>query len=106
MPLKTKRRNSVEENVIKELDTLKGMLNNWKRGFLSWASPDGDNEYVLLEFQEEIQQQLYPYVNRLLEAQHLSQSEAREFMDYCYNQVEDLRDQLSKMETNESKKEV
>jgi len=106
MPLKTKRRNSVEENVIKELDTLKGMLNNWKRGFLSWASPGGDNEYVLLEFQEEIQQQLYPYVNRLLEAQHLSQSEAREFMDYCYNQVEDLRDQLSKMETNESKKEV
>ena len=104
--MKTKRRNSVEENVIKELDTLKGMLNNWKKGFLSWASPDGDNEYVLLEFQEEIQQQLYPYVNRLLEAQHLSQSEAREFMDYCYNQVEDLRDQLSKMETNESKKEV
>ena len=96
----------MEENVIKELDTLKGMLNNWKRGFLSWASPDGDNEYVLLEFQEEIQQQLYPYVNRLLEAQHLSQSEAREFMDYCYNQVEDLRDQLSKVETNESKKEV
>ena len=96
----------MEENVIKELDTLKGMLNNWKKGFLSWASPDGDNEYVLLEFQEEIQQQLYPYVNRLLEAQHLSQSEAREFMDYCYNQVEDLRDQLNKVETNESKKEV
>ena len=106
MPLKIERKNSMEENVIKELDTLKGMLNNWKRGFLSWASPDGDNEYVLLEFQEEIQQQVYPYVNRLLEAQHLSQSEAREFMDYCYSQVEDLRDQLDKVETNESKKEV
>ena len=105
MLLKQKR-SSMEENVIKELDTLKGMLNNWKRGFLSWASPDGDNEYVLLEFQEEIQQQLYPYVNRLLEAQHLSQSEAREFMDYCFSQVEDLRDQLNKVETNESKKEV
>jgi hypothetical protein len=92
----------MEENVTKELDTLKGMLNNWKRGFISWASPDGDNEYVLLEFQEEIQQQVYPYVTRLLEAQHLSQSEAQEFMD----QVEDLRDQLNKVETNESKKEV
>jgi hypothetical protein len=105
MPLKPKR-NSMEANVIKELDTLKGMLNNWKRGFLSWASPDGDNEYVLQEFTEEIQQQLYPYVTRLLEAKHLSQSEAKEFMDYCYNQVEDLRDQLNKVETNESKKEV
>jgi hypothetical protein len=96
----------MEENVIKELDTLKGMLNNWKRGFLSWASPDGDNEYVLLEFQEEINSQLYPYVTRLLENKHLSQSEASEFMNYCYRQVEDLRDQLDKVETNESKKEV
>jgi hypothetical protein len=106
MLLKTKRRNSMEENVIKELDALKGMLNNWKRGFLSWASPDGDNEYVLLEFQEEINSQVYPYVTRLLETEHLSQSEAKEFMDYCYSQVEDLRDQLDKVETNESKKEV
>jgi len=96
----------MEENVIKELDTLKGMLNNWKRGFLSWASPDGDNEYVLLEFREEIDAQLYPYVSRLLEAKHLNQSEASEFMTYCYGQVEDLRDQLDKVETNESKKEV
>jgi hypothetical protein len=96
----------MEENVTKELDTLKGMLNNWKRGFISWASPDGDNEYVLLEFQEEIDSQVYPYVTRLLEANHLSQSEAQEFMDYCYSQVEDLRDQLNKVETNESKKEV
>jgi hypothetical protein len=96
----------MEENVIKELDTLKGMLNNWKRGYLSWASPDGDNEYVLQEFREEMDEKLYPYVTRLFEAQHLSQSEAKEFMDYCYGQVEDLRDQLSKVETNESKKEV
>jgi hypothetical protein len=96
----------MEENVIKELDTLKGMLNNWKRGFLTWASPDGDNEYVLLEFKEEIDSQLYPYVTRLLETKHLNQSEATEFMDYCYRQVEDLRDQLDKVEINESKKEV
>ena len=99
-------RNSMEENVIKELDTLKEMLNNWKRGFLTWASPDGDNEYVLLEFREDIDSQLYPYVTRLLETQYLSQSEATEFMDYCYGQIEDLRDQLDKVETNESKKEV
>ncbi len=105
MPLKP-RRNSMEENVIKELDTLKGMLNNWKRGYLSWASPDGDNEYVLQEFREEMDEKLYPYVTRLLEEKHLSQSEAKEFMNYCYSQVEDLRDQLSKVETNESKKEV
>ena len=106
MLLKTGRKNSMEENVIKELDTLKQMLDNWKRGFLSWASPDGDNEYVLREFREEIDSQLFPYVTRLLQNEHLSQFEAKEFMDYCYSQVEDLRDQLNKVETNESKKEV
>ena len=37
---------------------------------------------------------------------HLSESEATEFMIYCYGQVEDLRDQLREVETNESKKEV
>jgi hypothetical protein len=92
----------MEENVIKELDVLKLMLENWKTGFLSWASPDGDNDYVLLEFTEEIQLQLYPYVTRLRETEHLSDAEAKEFMDYCFSQVEDLRDQLRKVEVNQS----
>ena len=96
----------MEENVIKELDTLKGMLNNWKRGYLTWASPDGDNDYVLLEFTEEIQEQVYPYVTRLLETEYLSDGEAKEFMDYCFSQVEDLRGQLREVKTSESTKEV
>jgi hypothetical protein len=92
----------MEENVQQELEVLKQMLQNWKRGFLSWASPDGDNDHVLLEFTEEIQEQLYPYVTRLREAEHLSNAEAKEFMDYCHSQVEDLRDQLRQVETDES----
>ena len=96
----------MEENVRNELDALKGMLHNWKTGFMSWASPDGDNDYVLLEFTEEIQQHMYPYVTRLRETEHLSDGEAKEFMDYCFSQVEDLRDQLREVGTNERKKEV
>ena len=96
----------MEENVRKELDALKGMLQNWKTGFMSWASPDGDNEHVLLEFTEEIQTNLYPYVRRLFETNHLSASEAKEFMVYCYGQVEDLRTLLREVATNQSKKEV
>lgn len=90
----------MEENVSKELDDLKGMLNNWKTGFLSWASPDGDNDHVLMEFSEEIQVNLYPYVRRLFETSHLSESEVKEFMIYCYGQVEDLRRQLMEVKTN------
>jgi hypothetical protein len=92
----------MEQNVCKELEALKGMLNNWKTGFLSWASPDGDNEHVLLEFTEEIQTSLYPYVRRLFETNHLSDSEATEFMVYCFGQVEDLRVQLAGVEISEA----
>ena len=92
----------MEENVREELDVLKGMLDNWKRGFLSWASPEGDNDDVLLEFSEEIQMHVYPYVRRLFETNHLSEVEVKEFMHYCFSQVEELRLQLSKAETDES----
>jgi len=92
----------VEENVRQELDTLKQMLNNWKRGFLSWASPDGDNDYVLMEFTEEIHEQVYPLLTRLRETEHLTNSEAQEFMDYCHSQVEDLRGQLREVGTDQS----
>lgn len=92
----------MEEKTRKELEVLKGMLNNWKTGYLSWASPDGDNDHVLLEFKEEIQSNLYPYVRRLFETDHLTTSEATEFMVYCFGQVEVLRDQLRQMETSAS----
>ena len=92
----------MEENVRQELEVLKQMMQNWKRGFLSWASPDGDNDHVLLEFTEEIQEQVYPYVTRLRETEHLNDAEAKEFMDYCHSQVEELRNQLRQMETDES----
>lgn len=96
----------MEENVIKELKNLEGMVLNWKKSFLGWASPSGDNDYVHHEFSEELQTYVYPYVRRLYETKHLSDSEAKEFMDYCYSQVEDLRDQLRDVETKQSKKEV
>jgi len=92
----------MEENVRQELDALKQMMQNWKRGFLSWASPDGDNDHVLLEFTEEIQQQIYPYVTRLHQMEHLNDAEAREFMDYCYSQVDDLRDRLREVANDQS----
>lgn len=92
----------MEENVRHELEVLKQMLQNWKRGFLLWASPDGDNQHVLLEFTDEIQEQIYPYVTRLRQTEHLNDAEAREFMDYCFSQVEDLRNQLQEVETDKS----
>jgi hypothetical protein len=101
-----RRKPSMEENVREELDVLKSMLDNWKTGFLSWAYDDGDNEHVLIEFTEEIHTHVYPYVNRLIQTGYISAEEAREFMNYCLEQVEDLRIQLSKPTTDERDKEA
>jgi hypothetical protein len=92
----------MEDTVRQELEVLMGMLYNWTTCFLSWASPDGENEHVLLEFKEEIQTNLYPYVRRLYETNHLTSSEATEFMVYCFGQVEVLRDQLRQVDTSQS----
>ncbi|MDH3964956.1 MAG: hypothetical protein OEV25_16220, partial [Deltaproteobacteria bacterium] len=59
-------------------------------------------DYVLMEFTEEIHEQVYPLLTRLRETEHLTNSEAQEFMDYCHSQVEDLRDQLRQVETDQS----
>lgn len=96
----------MEQNVREELEVLKGMLENWKTGFVGWASPDGDNEHVLEEFIEEVQLHVYPYVRRLVAADHLSEAEAKVFLGYCFDQVEDLRVELSKAKNDQTGKEA
>jgi hypothetical protein len=84
----------MEENVQKELETLKGMVLTWKKSYLEWVSPDGGDEFLAQELTQEIETHVYPYVKRLYECKYLSGPEAKEFLDYCYSQVEDLRDAL------------
>ena len=88
----------MEENVQKELEALKGMVLRWKKSYLGWAPPDGGGEFLAREFSEEIDTHVYPYVRRLCECNYLSGSEAKEFLDFCYSEVEDLRDSLRKAE--------
>ena len=91
----------MEENVQKELETLKGMVLRWKRSYLEWVSPDGGDEFLAREFSEEIETHVYPYVRRMHECKYLSGPEAKEFLDYCYSLVEDLRDALRDAEAEQ-----
>ena len=91
----------MEENVRKELETLKGMVLNWKKNYLGWAPPDGGWEYLPREFLEEIETHISPYIRRMYECDYHSPSEIREFMESCYMQVEDLRNQLGEMEAKQ-----
>jgi hypothetical protein len=81
----------MEENVVKELETLKAMVIRWKKSYLGWVPDDGEGDYLLEEFRDEISTHVSPFVNRLFQNDHLTWSEAQEFLDYCYSQVEEVR---------------
>ncbi len=81
----------MEENVKSELETLKGMVLTWKKDYLGWAPSEGGGAFLAQEFMGEIETHVYPYVRRLYECNYLSGAEAKEFLDFCYQQVEDLR---------------
>ena len=89
----------MQENVRKELEALEQMVLNWKASFLGFATPEGGNDFLVEEFQEEISAYISPYVRRLYQCEHLTPGEAEEFMDHCYDQVEDLRHQIQELET-------
>jgi hypothetical protein len=92
----------MEENVIKELDTIKKMVLRWKGNYLGWATSDGGNDYLIEEFSEEISTYVAPLVRRLHETNHLTLFEHNEFMESCYSQINELRD-LIKIKEAENK---
>lgn len=88
----------MEENVRKELEAIRGMVLNWKKDYLGWAPPEGGGEFLPRELLEEIETHVYPYVRRMHECNYLSRFEVQEFMEGCYEQVEDLRKTLGETE--------
>ena len=82
----------MEANVIEELESLKRIVLRWKRSYLGWVPDDGGGEYLLEEFSEEISRHVSPFVNRLFQNDHLTWSETQEFLNYCYSQVEEVRE--------------
>lgn len=88
----------MEDNVRKELDTLEQMVLNWKRSYLSMATPEGGDEYLAEEFQSEVTEYLAPHAQRLFECNHLTPGEYGEFLERCYSHVNDLRQTLKRPE--------
>jgi hypothetical protein len=94
----------MEENVVKELEALKTMVLRWKRSYLGWVPDDGEGEYLLEEFREEISRHVSPFVNRLFQNDHLTWSEAQEFLNYCYSQVEEVRQAVEEANSKQLEK--
>jgi len=94
----------MEENVVKELETLKTIVLRWKRSYLGWVPEDGEGDYLLEEFREEISRHVSPFVNRLFQNDHLTWPEAQDFLNYCYSQVEEVRQALEEANGKQRKK--
>jgi hypothetical protein len=93
----------MEENVRQELNALEEMVLNWKRNYLEYATPDGNNGFLVEEFQEEITTYISPYLRRLFQCEYVTEMEASEFLDSCYRQVDDLRQLIREVETPPAK---
>jgi hypothetical protein len=89
----------MEENVREELEALEMMVYNWKRNYLSDATPEGNNDFLVEEFQEEILTYIGPYLRRLFQCDHVTAEEAEEFLNFCDSQVENLRTRIREVET-------
>jgi len=94
----------MEENVVRELETLKTMVLRWKMSYLGWVPDDGEGEYLLEEFREEISRHVSPFVQRLFQNDHLTWSEAQEFLNYCYSQVEEVRQAMEEANSKQLEK--
>ncbi len=94
----------MKENVKKELDTIRGIIDRWKESYLGWATPDGGNEFLIDEFSEEISTYVSPLVRRLWESNYLTQDEVHEFLEDCYSQMNELRDLIKAKEAEGKQK--
>ena len=94
----------MEKNVVKELEALKTMVLRWKRSYLGWVPDDGEGEYLLEEFRDEISTHVSPFVQRLFQNDHLTWPEAQEFLNYCYSQVEEVRQAVEEANSRQLEK--
>ncbi|HEX9883945.1 MAG TPA: hypothetical protein VGA79_08260 [Desulfobaccales bacterium] len=83
---------NVKEAGASELEVLRGMVLAWKEDYSGSVPPDGGGEYLCQDFSYEIEEYVYPYLRRMVETDHISQDQAREFLEFCYRQVMELRD--------------
>jgi hypothetical protein len=86
------RMEDTKEAGTDELQGLKGMVLAWKEDYTGSVPPDGGGEYLCQDFSYEIEEYVYPYLRRMVETDHISQDQAREFLEFCYRQVMELRD--------------
>ena len=76
----------MEENT--EIKFFKQMVENWKASYLSQVDGAGGNEYLVKDLWEEIEENIFPYV------------ESTGFARWAFQQVKDLETLIKEIESN------
>ena len=69
----------MDEATKKELKDLENMVINWTKSYVRQIDPHGGNEYLIDEFNEEINTNMVPYIMRLGECEYLTSEELAKF---------------------------
>lgn len=92
----------MEPAIRKELDAIGAMVSTWHKKYLEWATADGNNEFLVEEFMEEVDMYVLPFVRRMTQVEHLTLREADEFLNGCYGQVADLQSSITELERSQT----
>ncbi|MFB3917542.1 MAG: hypothetical protein ACE14M_12485 [Terriglobales bacterium] len=84
----------MNQDMQREVEVLKGMVLAWRQSYARAAPPDGESDYLVSDFLEEIEMHVYPYTRRLCECSYLTSAEASDFLEFCYTQAAELREWL------------
>lgn len=86
----------IRQHGAEELENLRFRVKLWKEDYLRHAPPGGGEDYVFLcrDFMHEVEEYLYPYVRRLIETNHIDKDQAADFMNFCYEQILEVAEQL------------
>lgn len=70
-----------------ELEALAQMVLAWKESYIKWEC-----ETAAIDFMEEIDHMVYPYLRRLYECGYIDDNQFREFLSFC----DELMSEISK----------
>jgi len=80
----------MDEKVEKEINTLKVMVGHWYDFYLRCANGHKYDMVHLKEFQEVIDQQLSPYLQRLAKCRYINKDELSDFYLFLGTKIQDL----------------
>jgi hypothetical protein len=86
-PLEMAGEKGLDPKVRKEVADLMLMMENWKKGYSGWNEP----EFAADEMERDIDEFLFPYVNRLWECGYIDRTLAGAVMQFAYKNAHELR---------------